>query len=120
MHCTKPKSREKALILIRHEQSGRPYIEVYGESTLDCRIVTVPHVDTTRGEIVAEELVEHSLPVIYRDLLWPGKLRAQGVVALQRPSDVVDRYHRLQILRALDALERRLTTPRRRRPRRAR
>lgn len=114
MDCTAGRPREKVLILVRHERTGRPYIEVYGDRRVDCRIVTVPFVGTNRGEIMAERLVENQLPWCYRDLMWPGNLRAHNVVTLQRPSDVVDRYNHLQLLRGLDHVGKK---PKRRRAR---
>ena len=58
----------------------------------------------TAGEIQAEEYVESSLPKRYRDVYWPGNLRAADMMRVVRPTDVVRRDYDLELLRAIQQL----------------
>ncbi len=94
--------RTKALVLIRREVVDRPFVEVYGDNTLDVRLVNLPFTGTDRGAILAEDVLSLQLPHCYRDIFNPGNIRGHELVTLQRPSEVVDRWHHGQLLRALD------------------
>lgn len=106
-----PSTRQKVLVLVHHNDRG-PWLEVFGPDDIDIRIQAVPTTWTAKGEAVAEELTRERLPWCYRPLMDTKPL-ASAVVREVRPSDLVNRYHNLQVLRALDACEKRFTQPRR-------
>ncbi|MCO6044636.1 hypothetical protein NG895_12030 [Aeoliella sp. ICT_H6.2] len=106
-------TRQKVLVLVHHNDRG-PWLEVFGPDDIDVRIQATPTTWTAQGEQVAEDLTRERLPWCYRDLM-DTKPRTSAVVREVRPSDVVSRYHALQLLRGLDAVEKHLTQGRARR-----
>lgn len=101
MDYTPSRPREKVLVLVHHNERG-PYIEAYAEKHIDIKIRDVPYVGTgASGEILAEDFTEAALPWVYRDLYWPGKLRAHSVIRPLRPSELADTREHRRLLRGL-------------------
>lgn len=113
------KPRERVL-LVRH---GDGYVELFGGKHIDVHVANVPYLDLTvpetdsiearaersRYEIMALDYMEACLPRAYRDLYWPGNLRATDTHKKLRPSDIADREHHLACLKALDGIQDQLT-----------
>lgn len=87
------KQRAKVLIVI----CGDGFIEAYAEKdevAITC--VEKPYMEsrdgdteaTQRGEIRAEEYVDHKLPLALRSIYWPGNRQLIHKVVSKRPSDL--------------------------------
>lgn len=87
------------------------WLELFAERHIQAKIVMVPSTGTIGGELLAEQYLDATLPHRYRDLHWPGKLRAADRIRTVRPSELVRRQHELAILSGLDAIERRFSQP---------
>ncbi|MCO6047951.1 hypothetical protein NG895_28950 [Aeoliella sp. ICT_H6.2] len=103
----------QAVLVLAHADG---WLEAFAERNIDVLIVMVPTTGTVAGEVVAEEFLDQTLPLRYRDLHWPIKRRAADKLRIVRPSDLVRRQHDLALLQGLDAVEQRFTPSK---PRRA-
>ena len=96
----------QAVLVLAHADG---WLEVFAEPNIDVRIAMVPTTGTIAGESLAEQVVDLALPRRYRDLHWPGKLRAADRLRVLRPSELLHRDHELALLRGLNAIEQRFT-----------
>ena len=97
----KPRTpRETVLVVV----NGDGWVQVYGQKHVDVRIVIAPYTTTPEGERLAEEYVELTLSQRYRDLYWPGMIRAADMVRVIRPSDIVQHNWNLDLLRSIKRL----------------
>ncbi len=92
--------RQREAVLIVAYGDGR--LDAFADSHVDIRIEISPYMESPEGEALAEEFVELSLPWQYRQLFWPGKLRAMGMVRKIRPSEIAQREWELEMLQTLD------------------
>ncbi|WP_442485599.1 hypothetical protein [Aeoliella sp. SH292] len=91
------------VLLLAHADG---WLEVFAERHIQAKIVMVPSTGSLTGELLAEQYLDATLPHRYRDLHWPGKLRAADRLRTVRPSDLMRREHDLAILQGLDGIER--------------
>lgn len=103
MDFNKHRPREKVLVLVHHNEHG-PYIEVFGEKHVDVHIRNVPYSGTRRGEAIADNFIEQTLERPYRDLHWPGNVRAHAPVRIVKPSDIVNAIAYRDLIRGLDGI----------------
>lgn len=98
-------NREKVLIVV--DPLG--YIEVFGESTVDARVVCVKPWDTFDDWL-------RQVPLCYRDLFYPGKVRANGLPAIRAEvsgealAKILAWHGRVETNEKLDAIIARLKT----------
>lgn len=76
--------RPKVLVL----GHGDGFIEVFSDSFVSTKYLTVPFMETVAGEIRAEEYISHILPYGWRDVYWPVNRRLLRKVECLRPSDL--------------------------------
>jgi hypothetical protein len=96
----------QAVLVLAHADG---WLEVFAEPNVDVRIAMVPTTGTIAGESLAEAYLELALSPRYRELHWPGKLRAADRLRVLRPSELLHRDHELALLRGLNAIEQRFT-----------
>ncbi|QDS91897.1 hypothetical protein FF011L_06330 [Roseimaritima multifibrata] len=95
----KRQQRQKVLIVTHADR----YIEVFGEN-IDVHIANMTATSNVAGEITAEDFLELSLPMPYRDIYFPGMLRKTGTVEEIRPADLAVRQINLSMLRAANSM----------------
>ena len=93
------REREKVLVVLH----GDGYVEVFARPHVDVRVAQLldVHVD---DEPAAEEYLEVSLPACYRDLFWPCRLRAKGMVERISPQQELDAQRAVAAIRELRAI----------------
>jgi hypothetical protein len=98
--CLQCEKRRKVLVVCGITEEDRPWVEVYCGKRVDamiCQRVTVH----AANEVLAEELLELRLPLAYRELFVPRKLKK--VLVLDR-GDIADEAGRMlagELLREL-------------------
>jgi hypothetical protein len=96
----KPVPRTRVLVVLNSDG----FVEVYGDDHINVHFTQRIHTDTRAGEILADQLVDVTLPRVYRDLFYPRNMRAAGqcrkVTAEQRLEIIAD-LDLLAILRGL-------------------
>ena len=102
----RPKTSPRETVLVLAYADG--WIEVYAERHVSAKIVLVPSTGSVAGEVLAERYLDETLPYRYREVHWPGKLRAADKLRTVRPSDMARRDHDLALLHGLQAVERSL------------
>jgi hypothetical protein len=93
------KRQREALLIVLH---GDGYVQAFSEKHIDVRIAVCPYMESPEGEILAEEFLELSLPWRYRELYWPGNLRAMGIACEARPSEIAYADWQLEMIQTLD------------------
>lgn len=68
----RPRQREHVLVLVHSDG----FLEVYAGKHVDVRVCDVPAGSTPEAEIAAEQLVDLTVPMPYRQLHWPDLRRA--------------------------------------------
>jgi hypothetical protein len=81
------------------------YVEVFGDSATDTKIVPIPAMLSNAGDILAEKYLETILPQRYRDIYYPGNLLAMGQCRTITPSMIADRNLELAMVRTLDNIQ---------------
>ena len=96
-----PPRREQVLVIAHHDN----WIECFAERHIDVRIVMMPYVgiDAT-GEILAEQWLEQSIPECYRNIYFPGNLRAAAKIETILPSKIAWRNAEMSFLRLLNTM----------------
>lgn len=79
------------------------FIEVYGEGVNVC-MLNVPHADCMAGEVLAEELVDLSIPKRFAELHTKDKLIATENLRKVLPSDIMYIKEMKRTLRELSAI----------------
>jgi hypothetical protein len=79
------------------------FVEVFADDNTTVHVGIMPHV-APEGERLAAEFFEQNLPQRYRNLYWPGNLKAADVVRSVKPSDLLRRRVELDVLKAVDRL----------------
>lgn len=77
------------------------YLKVYGEENLRCEVINRPHCSTAEAAQTAEQLIDESLPYQYRNICWPGKVRASGFLRKIKPTDIVGVVSEVAILNSI-------------------
>lgn len=98
--------RKKVLIVVHDD-----HVEAYADDDVDVWIAHFPKVNSVKGEVLAEKYVAGTLPINYRSLYWPGKLRKEEVLSCPTPEEIADRKWQVEVLRSLDKAEEMLSTP---------
>jgi hypothetical protein len=94
-----PKARVRVLVVL----SSNGFVEIFGPPEVDAHVAQRLDVPP-ECEIKAEEYLDATLPKRYRDLFFPGKVRAIGLVQKITPEQAGDTLWKLSILRGLRAM----------------
>ncbi len=78
------------------------FVEVFGDKQVDAVVINVPSTGSTRGEILAEQFVELSIPARHRHIYVPGLVRASKLGRVVTPDEIHKSRLTLAMLRALD------------------
>jgi hypothetical protein len=95
----RPMMRTRVLIVL----SADGFVELFGERGIEALValrLDVPQ----HCEAAADTYLTATLPRRWRDLFYPGKLRATGLVEKLTPEQALSTLHKLQELRELRAL----------------
>ena len=97
----RPARREREKVLVVLHADG--YVEVFARPHVDVRIAQLldVHLD---DEPLAEEYLEVSVPACYRDLFWPCRLRAKGMVERVTAQQQLDAQRAVTAIRELRAI----------------
>jgi len=96
-----PKVQREPVLILLHSDG---YVEVYGPNHVDVVTRIVPKMETPKGEILAEEWVEKSLPIRYRKLYGANCLRATAMLREVAPSDIAQVKAIRELFRALESI----------------
>ncbi len=91
--------RQKVLVVLHADG----FVEVFGERHVDVHIVNRLHVedeDASQANLL-DAYHEGTMPWCYRQLYWPNKLRAVGLVEKRTPEKMLDTIWQLSILKGL-------------------
>lgn len=80
------------------------YLEVYADRQVDIHVAVPIRMDTPAGEALADEYLDETLPVRFRDLHDAPHLRAVHTVRAIRPSDEAERLLRVDLIREARAI----------------
>ena len=85
-----PPSRERVKVLA--VLCGNGTVEVYGDDHVDVHVVQRLHVDDEDAVLanLLDQYHEGTMPVAYRRLYWPNKLRAFGRWERVTPEQAID------------------------------
>jgi hypothetical protein len=98
-HCRPP--RQQALVLVHADG----FLEIFGPADLDVRVVDVPRVaPTPAAELAAEQYVEATVPLPYRQLHAPGNRRAMHMPRVRTPETIAHTMWELQLLREIQSI----------------
>jgi hypothetical protein len=95
-----PAPRVKVLVVVHPDG----YLQAFAEKRVDVRFVNLLDVHPD-DEVPAEQALEAGLPAAYRDLHWPCRLRATGLVERITAQQALDTTYQLSILHGLRKLE---------------
>jgi len=73
MESTKKRPQREAVLVVLHADN---FVEVFAEKTVNVRIVRCPESSCDKMHTTAEDIVEWQLPLYWRKLYFPGKVRA--------------------------------------------
>jgi len=96
-----PKVQREPVLILLHSDG---YVEVYGQNHVDVVTRIVPKMETPKGEILAEEWVEKSLPLRYRKLYGANCLRTTAMLREIAPSDIAQVKAIREFFRALESI----------------
>lgn len=82
--CQECDEQRRVLVVCGVTAEGRAWLDVYGDKRLS---VLVRQVTTNGDELAAEERLERSLPLSYKELFWPVNLRATATVLARTEAD---------------------------------
>lgn len=85
-------------VLVELHSDG--FVKAYARRGIGCRIINRPHITSAADATLVDELVANVLPGVYRDLYWPGLIRATGQVERITIHDIAWRLLQLQLLKA--------------------
>lgn len=77
--------RRQPVLIALH---GDGFVECFAEKNIDFHVERVPY--CPGDEVLAEDTFEQRLPRRYRDLFWPGKLRASAMNRPLKSSVILD------------------------------
>lgn len=97
--CSPLRERVKVLAVL----CSNGTVEVYGDDHVDVHVVQRLHVDDEDAVLanLLDQYHEATIPVVYRRLYWPNKLRALGCCEKVTPEQALDTLWRLSIVRGL-------------------
>jgi len=101
-HTTTPARPPRQAVLLVCHANG--WTEAYAERNVDIHIVQMPVMESPAGRIAAEQYLDLTLPLRYRDLYVPNKRRAADLLREVHPSDIAQRNWRLSMLHVLDRI----------------
>ena len=90
--------REPVLIVLH----GDGYYEVFAERYVDIKVFQLPFLESADGERLAERYLERSVSFRFKDLYFPGMVRATGNFRPRRPSGLMRVQHELELLASLE------------------
>ena len=99
MDSRQRKPRSKVLIILHNDG----FVEVFGRDDIDVRIVNMPAIHPA-GEAFAEEYLDLILPRPYKEVHWPGMVRAVGKVDTVTPLDLTHQERCLNLFQYCDYL----------------
>lgn len=82
------------------------WIEVFGGRSLDVAIVQMPTTTCAVNGLLAENLIELSMPERFRQIYWPNNLRAMQFVEEITAAKLLKRSADMTLLAAYEKLER--------------
>lgn len=91
--------RAKVLIVLHNDG----FVEAFGRDDIDVKIVQMPAMPMA-GELLAEEYLDLILSRPYKDVHWPGMVRAVGKVDTVTPLDLTHQERCVNLLRYCDHL----------------
>lgn len=94
-----PYKRRKVLVVL-HDDG---FVEAFGHDDVDVKVVNLTSVPV-RGESLAEDYLELTLPKPYRDVYWPGMSRATGFMRKVTVLDLAHQQRCLDLIRYCDHL----------------
>lgn len=99
------RGRERVLLVGESDFDGG-VIEVYAERSVIFHQIVKPHAVTSKGQLLAEEWVDLKLPLAYKRLYWPVKLRRSILChhLKQTPEQILERKWNLEFVQALTDL----------------
>lgn len=100
-------NRPREAVLLVLNPDG--WVEAYAERHVDVHIAIRLHVPP-EGEQLADEYLDLTLPRRFRQVYWPGLLRAADTVRTVTPSDVAWREWELELLHAIQGFDLQPTT----------
>ena len=93
----KPRPRTRVLVVL----SSNGFVELFAGKDVDFHVAQRLHVETIEAERMVDEYLTNALPKQYRDLFFPGKLRATGLVSSVAPGKEIEARYQLSILKGL-------------------
>ena len=99
------RGRERVLLVGQADANGG-VVEVYADRSVIFHQVVKPHAITPEGQILAEEWVDLRLPLAYKHLYWPVKLRSciSCRHLKQTPEQILDKNWMLKFIQACTEL----------------
>lgn len=99
------RGRERVL-LVGESDSNSKVVKIYAERSVIFYEIVKPHAITPKGQILAEEWVDLKLPLAYKRLYWPVKLRGSILCChlKQTPEQILERNWNLEFVRVCDEL----------------
>ena len=89
-------------------------VRVFGDESIQVKIVNRPVASTNKNDIRVEELIDSVLPQRYREVYWPGpNLRAMGNYKPITVMDVAATVAQLNMIDELPGSDSRFTTAKR-------
>jgi len=97
----KPQKRTRVLVVL----SSNGFVELFADKDVDFHVAQRLHVDTIEAERLAEDLLDITIPKSFRNLFFPGKLRATALVEKITAETALDTLYKLSILRGLREMQ---------------
>ena len=83
---------------------GNRYVEVYSNERQAVKIVNVPFVYSTQGELLIEELLELRLPSVWSKVYRDGHLIDRDAIRDIKPTDIQKRDYEVSLLRSFNRI----------------
>ena len=97
----KPRQRTRVLVVL----SSNGFVELFADKNVDFHVAQRLHVETIEAERLADDLLDITIPKPFRNLFFPGKLRATGLVEKITAEMALDTLYKLSILRGLREMQ---------------
>ncbi len=100
------RGRERVLLVGQTDFDNDGVVEIYAERSVIFHQTVRPHAITPEGVILAEQWVDLRLPLAYKQLYWPVKLRGSVLCRhlKQVPEQILERNWNLEFVRVCNDL----------------